>query len=936
MPKSARSGQFDGPTGAAAQGEAAPPRTKNPRIVLSYFQPLRRKLPLLISGLLCIVLGAFGWLADRRLESTLLSAATDRLNGAGQRIGGMLDTQALHLGDEIVLLARDSTVVALLRSPARERSATADSVARRTPSAPGPYLVRSIWGRDCTLRGATDRVRAPLLPSWCPREALRHAAAGAAFAITPFASGLDTVRYAVVAAVVGRGADTLGYLAETRAVVSGESATLLANLIGRDGSILIGNSGGTPLWTDFNRAAAGPPASVVARSGGQFVDARGIDQLGVARPLARAPWTVWVQLPHAAVVAPARQTLRTIGLIALICVLIGGVGALVVSEHVAAPLAEIAHAADDVAAGNYGRRVVATRRDELGQLVGSFNAMAEKVQSTTVALQQQTMELQERMEEAQSLAEELELSNQELLESIDEASRARRDTAIAQSLLDDVMNGAPVGVGVFDRQLRYVRVNGALADMNGVALETHAGRRASAVGHSFGALAAPVLARVLDSGETLTDYRVTEECAPRRQWLASFFPVRGDGGGIEGVGVIAVDNTAHQELQAQLLQSQKMEAVGRLAGGVAHDFNNLLTVISSYSALALDALPSTAPLRADVEEIRAAADRAAGLTRQLLAFSRKQLMQPQVVSLNDVAADMERLLRRLIGEDVRLTMEFAEELGDVLADPGHLQQVILNLAVNARDAMPSGGELRIETANVCLSSELTIGALGADAGEYVTLVVSDTGSGMTADTQAHLFEPFYTTKPLGHGTGLGLSTVYGIVKQSGGDIHVQSSPGRGATFKLYFPRHHAPHAPHRRTPVGVPRFGGSETILLAEDDDSLRALATRVLRRAGYQVIEARTAREAIELGIKHRGAIDLLVTDVVMPELSGRTVAERLMTDRPGLRVLYMSGYTDDDVVRRGVIAAKTEFIQKPFTPDGLTKRIRDVLEGRSRVTAD
>ena len=901
--------------------------------MLSYFQPLRRKLPLLISGLLCIVVGAFGWLADRRLERALIGVATDRLSGAGQRIGALLDGQVVQLGAEVARVAGDSSVIAALGAGSHRATA---SILHGAPPAAGQIASRSLWRRDCSLRLATDPPHAALGASWCPADALRGGARAGAAVITPFVSHADTVSFAVVAPVVGPSGDTLGYVADTRAVASRESAALLGNLIGHDGSILVGNATAPSLWTDFSTVARGPDANVVARGEGRYVDARGVEQLGMAKRLDHAPWTVWVQLPHDNVVEPARATLRTVAVIAVACLLVGAVGAFLLSEHFAAPLTEVAGAADDVAAGNYGRRVPATRRDELGQLARSFNSMAEKVQSATASLQQQALELQAQMEEAQSLAEELELSNQELLESMDETTRARRDSAIARSLLDDVIGSAPVGIGVFDRELRYVRANDALAEMNGVARDAHFGRRASTVGQSLGALAEELLARVLASGETLTDHRVVDEGTPRRQWLASFFPVRGDEGAIEGAAVIAMDTTAEQELQAQLLQSQKMEAIGRLAGGVAHDFNNLLTVISSYSALALESLPGDAPLRADVIEIRDAADRAAALTKQLLAFSRKQLMQPQVVSLNDVAGDMERLLRRLIGEDVLLTMTLAPDLGEVLADPGQLQQVILNLAVNARDAMPDGGELRIETANANLSSELSIGALGAQAGEYVTLVVSDTGAGMSVDTQAHLFEPFYTTKPVGQGTGLGLSTVYGIVKQSGGDIHVQSALGRGSAFKVYFPRHRSPDTPRRLTPAGVPRFGGSETILVAEDDDALRALATRVLRRAGYQVIEARGAREAIEVGIRHRGAIDLLVTDVVMPELSGRTVAERLMADRPGLRVLYMSGYTDDDVVRRGVVAAQTEFIQKPFTPDALTKRIRQVLEPRRRIAAD
>jgi CheY-like chemotaxis protein len=290
---------------------------------------------------------------------------------------------------------------------------------------------------------------------------------------------------------------------------------------------------------------------------------------------------------------------------------------------------------------------------------------------------------------------------------------------------------------------------------------------------------------------------------------------------------------------------------------------------------------------------------------------------------------MERMLRRLIGEDVTLTLDLATDLGEVYADRGQIEQVIMNLAVNARDAMPDGGHLVIETSNNVLTSEYSIGELGAPAGEYVTLSVSDTGTGISEATQAHVFEPFFTTKPTGQGTGLGLATVYGIVKQSGGDIRLRSELGGGTTFVIYLPRLQQADAHQaRRSPAAGVTHGGSETILLVEDDVSLRHLALRVLRRAGYTVLEAQSSRQAIALGASHSDRIDLLLTDVVMPDLSGRAVAERLATHRPDLRVLYMSGYTDDDVMRRGITAVQTQFIQKPFLPDDLLRRVREALD--------
>jgi two-component system, cell cycle sensor histidine kinase and response regulator CckA len=435
---------------------------------------------------------------------------------------------------------------------------------------------------------------------------------------------------------------------------------------------------------------------------------------------------------------------------------------------------------------------------------------------------------------------------------------------------------------------------------------------------------------VLATGETLAEQRSSGavQSDSKRNWLTNYFPVRGALGEVTGAGVIVLDTTARKELEAQLLQSQKMDAVGRLAGGVAHDFNNLLTVISSYSQMALETLREGEPLHADMQEIRTSADRAARLTRQLLAFSRKQIMQPQVLDLNRVAMEMERMLRRLIGDDVVLALALAQDLGDVTADPGQIEQVVMNLVLNARDAMPDGGRLEISTANVTVR-EGTLGDASLPSGNYVTLRVRDTGTGMSEDTKTHLFEPFFTTKDTGKGTGLGLSIVYGIVKQSGGEILVHSESGRGSTFIVCLPRVTSPQLGVARNDIPTGRVaGGSETILLVEDDGALRALALRVLRDAGYVVLEAGGASEAIELGRSYPGEIHLLLTDVVMPQASGRIVGERLQAQRPNVRVLFMSGYTDDVIFKRGVQAAEANFLEKPFTPDQLTRRIRELLD--------
>lgn len=383
--------------------------------------------------------------------------------------------------------------------------------------------------------------------------------------------------------------------------------------------------------------------------------------------------------------------------------------------------------------------------------------------------------------------------------------------------------------------------------------------------------------------------------------------------------------------EAKLRQAQKMEAVGRLAGGVAHDFNNLLTVIRGYSELILSRLPVGDPSRREMEEVKKAADRAAGLTSQLLAFSRRQFVATKIVDLNAIVMNMDGMLRRLLGEDIiELCADLAPQLESIKADPGQIEQVIMNLAVNARDAMPTGGRLTIETRNVTIGKDPRHEAMMLDEGAYVLLAIRDTGHGMSEETQSHLFEPFFTTKEKGKGTGLGLSTVYGIVKQSGGTIGIESKLGEGTICKIFFPK---ADEITQAVPVAggtVGRAIGRETILVVEDDPSVRGLVQETLRLSGYEVLVARHGIEALLTGAKHLGPIHLLLTDVAMPQMSGPEVAEKLAVVRPEIKILFMSGYPDHPVFEQGGIDRDTAFLQKPFTPNLLTQKVREVLDGK------
>ena len=403
--------------------------------------------------------------------------------------------------------------------------------------------------------------------------------------------------------------------------------------------------------------------------------------------------------------------------------------------------------------------------------------------------------------------------------------------------------------------------------------------------------------------------------------------VRDADGRVQGTLSVGEDVTEHELLERQFRQAQKMEAIGRLAGGVAHDFNNLLTVITGYSDLLLSGLSPRSPHRSDVEAISDAAGRAASLTRQLLAFSRQQVLAPSILNVNDVVQSAQRMLQRLLGEDVHLVTSLDSEVRPVRADAGQLEQVLLNLAVNARDAMPDGGVLTLETANVELSGSYAREHLGAEPGPHVLLAVSDTGVGMDAATQARIFEPFFTTKPAGKGTGLGLATVYGIVEQSKGSLWVYSEPGKGTTFKVYLPVSGATVA-EPFLAAAAPVTGGDETLLLVEDAAPVRAVARETLERYGYTVIEAPSPEVALELVARTPHILHLLVTDVVMPGMNGRQLAARVTSERPDMRVLFMSGYTDDAVMRSGVLEHGMSYLQKPFTPEGLARKVREVLD--------
>jgi len=635
--------------------------------------------------------------------------------------------------------------------------------------------------------------------------------------------------------------------------------------------------------TPFFAASRGKNAGVAA--------VRGLDGLDVFSGFVTArqvPWVVQVGSPQTLAFAKERADFwRAIGFGSL-ALPIAIVLAWMQATRIIVPMQKVVRDAALLSEGDLSHRsTLAESRDEIGALGKTLNAMAETLEKREDALRKSEM----------------------------------RFRAIIENVDDMVLILAPSGVRQY--------ISPAMARILGYTQEELLATTAIDLVHPGDW---PGLQELTRKAQLAPGSTVAGQARYRHKdgsWrifegtLSNLLDVPG----IEGMVVNMRDVTVQAALEGELRQAQKMESVGQLAGGVAHDFNNLLTVITGRIDFLIGAPNINEEQQADLTEIKKAAERAAGLTRQLLEFSRKQLLQPRVLDLNRTLDELEPMLRRLIGEDIRIEIEHGRDLGSVSADPGQLQQILMNLAVNARDAMPSGGVITFTTSNETMGNGAGSPSMQVEPGKYVMLEVTDTGLGMDQATQARIFEPFFTTKGQGKGTGLGLSTVYGIVKQSGGGISVASTLQAGTVFRVYFPRadgYALAEAPEEHgTPVS-----GTETILLVEDETSVRNLGERVLRSRGYDGLAAENGGDALQLASDADLAVDLVLTDIVMPAMSGRELVEALQTQRPDLRVLYMSGYTDDEIVRRGLHDPGMSFIQKPFTAENLAMLVRKVLD--------
>ena len=899
-----------------------------------FARSIRHRLLLVIVATVLAVVVVHDLIAVRELHRMALAAASTRLERVSGQLGEMLELQAQQLRRQAATSANQPVVRAFLMAPdSATRRDSATTALKREIAA--NLVGVSIWGPGGEV--LADIGRAPERDTTAGQLLVAAVTGRDSTAISRLGRQRDSLVYGAIARVTDT-QRTLGYVVEWRAFAGNrEGKKQLLALIGSDAAIFVGNTDGEG-WTDFAEFVKRPPATLPKQgSPPSFTSydrpGKG-EHLAAIRSLAGLPWTLVVEFPQAKVVEPVHAVLRRLALSTIPLLLIGIAVAWWIGSRLTTPLRDLSRAATGISGGDYEQRVEVEGADEVATLGGAFNAMADSIAHARETLQERAEELAERAEQLGEQAAELEMANEALGEAVLDATRTRDDLAGVSAELDACLASSPVGFALYDATGRYRRVNASLAKLHGVDPDAHVGRLPSEIMPGFGDQLERHVTTTLATGAAAVNIELSNDSGvPKggtaQDWLVSIFPIRTPDGTSLGVGSVVTDLTAYKQLERQLLQSQKMEAVGRLAGGVAHDFNNILTAISGFGQFVLTDLEARQAVgaKSDIEQVLAAAERGGALTRQLLAFSRQQVLQPRVLDLNAVVTSLGPMLARLIGTDIRMRTISSPQLSPVKADPNQMEQVLVNLVVNARDAMPLGGTVTIETSDVELDESYTDMHSGVAPGRYVMLAVTDNGVGMDAATRARVFDPFFTTKGAGKGTGLGLSTAYGIIKQSGGNVELYSEPGKGTSFKVYLPRCAERHdeVAAGRPPAAAPN--GRAKILLVDDDPHVSAAARRALERAGYAVISASDGQEGLRIAIAEDGGLDLLITDLVMPEMGGRELARRVVDALPGIRVLYTSGYTAQAMNQQAILEPGDAFIGKPFTPDGLLRRVDEIL---------
>ena len=871
---------------------------------------LARRIAVLVTGLLLVVGLGISAVSYLQVLQTTRKLMSDRLQQLGAQLARLLGRSSAETITRLSRAATDSSVAGFVISGGREHGPAVSAVLgaallNNTPQA--ALAVVDSGGRTLLDLGPPRR------GAWFGEPPAAVGVRDSAPHVGSFTRLNDSTLVFDLRVPIRRNGRLVGLLVQRGRLTMSETARSTFDVLLGEGTGIVLGSPASGIWTDMASVVPPPPEEALQMALVTRIPWRGRLYMGSAAFVPGTPWLLIVRTPWAAVLVPAERYLRRAALIAVLVVLLGSLGAVLVGRTLGKPIREITEVTEQIASGDEARRADERTPGEVGRLARAFNAMVDRVSTSTRRLRDN------------------EASHRAFVAHASEGIwRVELVPALSTSLAPRVQ------VNAWYQTVPLAECNPALALMHGG--KGDGDTETIPLERLFPLDDPPSRALLLDF--IANGYRTTDaESRGQGEGGAPRIFVNGligivENGALRRIWGTRRDVTVERLLDERLAQTQRLEAIGRLAGGVAHDFNNLLTAMLGYSGSLLERLSDDAVAREDATEIERLALRACELTRQLTSFSRGQVLRPAALDLNEVLRGTEALLGRVIGEDVEFKLSLADRLDPVLADAGQIERVVMNLVVNARDAMPAGGILEIRTANVELDLEHTLRP-DVPPGHYVQLAVSDSGVGMTEEVRRHAFEPFFTTKATGRGTGLGLATVYGIVRQSGGEITLYSEPGRGTTFKIYLPVR-GRVATRGTAPSLAPLTGhsGNETVLLVEDEAPVREIVRRALTAVGYRILEATDGADALRQWESHATGIDLVLTDMVLPGMTGRDLAAELLRRRPGLRVIIMSGYTGETYPALDLLPDRVGYLEKPFSLADLRQRLRDALDVPGEVT--